>query len=36
MKRPDGVTAIAVWFFVDALLGVVFRLYACWRSHSAG
>lgn len=20
MKRPDGVTAIAVWFFVDALL----------------
>jgi hypothetical protein len=24
MKRPDGVTAIAVWFFVDALLLLVF------------
>lgn len=26
MKRPDGVTAIAVWFFVDALL---LLLFAC-------
>jgi hypothetical protein len=24
MKRPDGVTAIAVWFFVDALLLLFF------------
>ena len=24
MKRPDGVTAIAVWFFVDALLMLIF------------
>lgn len=24
MKRPDGVTAIAVWFFVDALLMLFF------------
>jgi hypothetical protein len=24
MKRPDGVTAIAVWFFVDAILLLLF------------